>query len=82
MHELKKIDKEVFLDRDGETFKHVVNYLRNDRRVFPEFVDKNAENLFYKEISFWGVDKNVEYNPPRGTRGTSLNKSVMDYSKL
>lgn len=50
--------------------------------MFPEFVDKNAENLFYKEINFWGVDKNVEYNPPIGTRGTSLNKSVMDYSKL
>jgi hypothetical protein len=53
--------------------------LRNDRRVFPEFVDKNAENLFYKEMTFWGVDKNVEYNPHKSARGTSF---MMDYSKL
>ena len=81
MHELKKIDEEVFLDRDGETFKHVVNFLRNDRRVFPEFVDKNSETMFHKEIAFWGVDKNIEYNPPKTTRGSTLNKTI-DYSKL
>jgi hypothetical protein len=61
MHELKKINEEVFLDRDGDTFKSVVNYLRNDRRVFPEFSDKNNEKLFLKEIAFWGIDKNIEY---------------------
>jgi len=61
MHELKKINEEVFLDRDGETFKTVVNYLRNERKVFPEFNDKNSENMFYKEIAFWGVDQNLEY---------------------
>lgn len=37
MHELKIIDDEVFLDRDGKTFEALVNYLRNDRKVFPEF---------------------------------------------
>ena len=52
----KKINEEVFLDRDGDTFKAVVNYLRNDRRVFPEFSDKNSEKLFLKEIAFWGID--------------------------
>jgi hypothetical protein len=41
MHELKRIDDEVFLDRDGKTFETLVNYLRNDRRVFPEFTEKN-----------------------------------------
>ena len=39
LHELKKINDEVFLDRDGSTFQHLVNYLRNDREVFPDFVD-------------------------------------------
>ena len=76
-----KIKPILFLDRDGETFKHVVNFLRNDRRVFPEFADKNAENLFHKEIAFWGVDQNIEYNPPKNTRGSSLNKSL-NYSKV
>jgi hypothetical protein len=31
MHDLKKIDDKVFLDRDGRTFQYLVNYLRNDR---------------------------------------------------
>ena len=43
MHELKKIEDEVFLDRDGTTFQHLVNYLRNDREVLPEFSDRNDE---------------------------------------
>ena len=30
MHELKKIDDKVFLDRDGKSFQYLVNYLRND----------------------------------------------------
>lgn len=57
MHELKKVDDEVFLDRDGHTFETLVNYLRNDRKVFPEFTDKNAENHFYKELHYWGIDQ-------------------------
>lgn len=57
MHELKKIDDEVFLDRDGKTFETLVNYLRNDRKVFPEFEEKNRENHFFKELHFWGIDK-------------------------
>jgi len=56
LHEVKKIEDEVFLDRDGDTFETLVNYLRNDRRVFPEFADKNSENHFYKELLYWGVD--------------------------
>jgi hypothetical protein len=56
MHELKKIGEEVFLDRDGKTFETLVNYLRNDRKVFPEFSDKNMEIHFYKELHFWGID--------------------------
>lgn len=56
MHELKKIDEEIFLDRDGQAFETLVNYLRNDRKVFPEFSDKNSENQFYKEMHYWGID--------------------------
>jgi aspartate aminotransferase len=52
----KKIGEEVFLDRDGKTFETLVNYLRNERKVFPEFTEKNMENHFYKELHFWGID--------------------------
>ena len=57
MHELKKVEDEVFLDRDGKTFETLINYLRNNRKVFPEFTDKNSENHFYKELHYWGIDK-------------------------
>lgn len=56
MHELKKVDDEVFLDRDGHTFETLINYLRNERKVFPEFTEKNNENHFYKELHYWGID--------------------------
>lgn len=55
MNELKRIDDEVFLDRDGRTFQYLVNYLRNDREVFPEFVDPNDEIHFFKELDFWSI---------------------------
>lgn len=57
MHELKKVDEKVFIDRDGKTFETLINYLRNDRKVFPEFTEKNDENQFFKEMHFWGIDK-------------------------
>ena len=57
VHELKMKDDEIFLDRDGSAFEMLVNYLRNDRKVFPEFNDKNSENMFYKELHYWGIDK-------------------------
>jgi hypothetical protein len=34
----------------------LVNYLRNDRKIFPEFENKNDEHMFIKELHFWGVD--------------------------
>ena len=55
MHELKKIDEKVFLDRDGRTFQYLVNYLRNDRQVLPEFTDHNDEIHFFKELEYWKI---------------------------
>ena len=61
MHDLKKIDDEVFLDRDGKTFLNLVNYLRNDRYVFPEFMDRNDEIHFFKELDFWKIPTRKGY---------------------
>lgn len=55
LNELKKIEGEVFLDRDGKTFLNLVNYLRNDRTVFPEFMDRNDEIHFFKECDYWKI---------------------------
>jgi hypothetical protein len=54
-HELKKIKEEVFVDRDGRTFQHLVNYLRNNRETWPEFVDPNDEVQFLKELDWWKI---------------------------
>ena len=42
----KIIDGKVFLDRDGETFKQVLNFLRNGRKEMPSFNSKYDESLF------------------------------------
>ena len=58
-HNLKKVgpedDQKIFLDRDGRTFQHLVNYLRNERDTWPEFVDPNDEVQFLKELDWWKV---------------------------
>ena len=45
-----------FIDRDGETFTHLVNYLRNNRREKPVFQTENMAKLFLEELDFWGVE--------------------------
>lgn len=54
-HKQKMIDNEVFIDRDGETFKLVLNYLRNGQDLIPEFDSKNQELSFMKELQFWRI---------------------------
>jgi len=73
MHDLKKINEEVFLDRDGATFLNVVNYLRNNREVFPEFNDRNDELHFFKELDFWRI-------PTREQDSAYVRKLRMDHS--
>jgi len=55
MHNLKKIDDKIFLDRDGFTFQTLINYLRNDRKIYPEFENANDQRLFTEELNFWGI---------------------------
>ena len=55
LHDIKKVDDSIFLDRDGKTFQSLVNYLRNDRKVYPEFDSSNDQRLFTEELNFWGI---------------------------
>ena len=71
MHELKKINDEVFLDRDGNTFNHLINYLRNKREVFPEFTDPNEEVHFFKELDWWKIPTKQHVS-----RRTTTNQSL------
>lgn len=54
-----KQDGKIFLDRDGETFLSLVNYLRNNREVFPKFVSKDEEQMFTKELEFWDMKEDL-----------------------
>lgn len=57
LHALKVTDEgEVFLDRDGKTFETLLNYLRDDRKVFPEFMFRHEETMFFKELQYWNID--------------------------
>lgn len=55
VEEVKKINEECFLDRDGDTFLHMINYLRNNRELFPDFHDRNDEIHFFKELEYWKI---------------------------
>ena len=33
---VKKLEGEIFVDRDGETFERMINYLRNERKIWPD----------------------------------------------
>lgn len=54
-HEHTVINDKIFLDRDGTSFNHLVNYLRHERNYLPSFKSKNEEELFVKELKFWGI---------------------------
>ena len=68
-HEHKVIDGKVFIDRDGETFKTLVNYLRNEQAFLPDFETKNQELMFNKELQFWEIgEKYKEQKVPKKER--------------
>jgi len=52
----------VFLDRDGETFGYVLQFLRNGK--VPLFDNKIKENAFYEELDYWQIpiDNNCGQN--------------------
>lgn len=63
--EIKKVNEEYFLDRDGKTFLDMINYLRNNREVFPDFHDRNDEIHFFEELKHWGIPIKQGIKMPR-----------------
>lgn len=53
---LVKEDGSLFLDRDGESFCHLVEYLRNAKKTEPEFRSLRERKLFFKELEFWKIE--------------------------
>lgn len=52
-YKLHKIDGKIFIDRDGEPFSMMINYLRTDK--YPIFNSKKQEYYFIKELEFWKI---------------------------
>ena len=52
-HEIPKHNHRLFIDRDGQAFQHMVNYLRSGK--FPIFKEKNEEVNFFEELEFWQI---------------------------
>jgi hypothetical protein len=45
-------DESIFIDRDPQIFRHVLNYLRDQKVILPITIDKNT---FLSELSFYGI---------------------------
>lgn len=59
-HSIPKNEKgNVFIDRDGEAFLAIVNYLRDGRRNIPEFDSIKQKQLFIKELEFWEMKEDL-----------------------
>jgi len=62
-HEISKHNGYVFIDRQGEAFINMINFLRNNK--YPLFKDKNEEINFFEELNFWQIpvnDKGIRKN--------------------
>jgi hypothetical protein len=52
-HEIPKHNGRLFIDRQGEAFVNLINYMRNGK--YPVFKDKNEEINFFEELNFWQI---------------------------
>ena len=63
------LDDKIFIDRDGEQFINLVNFLRTGK--FPIMKNKEEENKFKDELNFWKITvqekkiftKHFEFDP-------------------
>ena len=52
-HEIPKHNGRLFIDRQGEAFVNIINYMRNGK--YPIFKDKNEEVNFFEELNYWQI---------------------------
>lgn len=49
-------DGRIFIDRDGEAFCHVIDYLRNYKKRLPEFRGMRERKMFFRELDYWRIE--------------------------
>ena len=55
-HKIKKYKDRYFIDRDGDTFLKVLDFLRND--TLPNFENDEQKIHFFDELEYWQIPKN------------------------
>ena len=45
----------VYLDRDFKVFDAMIKYLRNNRKVYPNFDNPSEAEAFAQELEYWGI---------------------------
>ena len=54
---VKVKDDRVFIDRKGEVFEHIIDYLRTEGMYIPNFAgNQNMQKMFDIETKYWGID--------------------------
>ena len=55
-HSIKKYKGRYFIDRDGDTFIKLIDFLRNDE--MPNFENDEQKLHFFEELDYWQIPKN------------------------
>jgi len=63
---LRYVDQDkVFLDRNPEPFAHMIDFLRNERKILPKNVSDDMKKMIEQEIAYWELYADMglkEYN--------------------
>ena len=75
-------NSEIFLDRDGYVFRHVLNYLRDGEVILPITVSKNA---IINELTYYGIDiadSSIQVCQQASVHGAmAINKLILSLEK-
>ena len=55
-HAIQTVNGRVFIDRDPQTFKMMIEFIRNHGKLTE--TQKNNYEGFLNELNFWGIDPN------------------------
>ena len=71
---LDSLKQHYFIDRDGQMFRHVLNFVRNSRLLLPD--DFSDVELLLEEAKYY----EIAGEPPHSTDSTSVVKLIEQFS--
>ena len=64
-HNLKKVEDNIFIDRDPKIFEMILNYLRYDCNYIPKDITTEQKRLFEMEVHYWSIGNFIEPKLPK-----------------